>query len=68
LLKDSSGNLRQAIPQISISHAAEKLSNALSEASEVLENFYEEEQILFQAGIDMQFQEFTMKYINDAIL
>ena len=35
---------------------------------DVLENFYDEEQILFQAGIDMQFQEFNMKYINDAIL
>jgi hypothetical protein len=34
---------------------------------EILENFFEEEQILFQAGID-QFQESNMKYINDSIL
>ena len=40
----------------------------LGETIEILENFYDEEQILFQAGIDVQYQEFNIKFINDAIL
>ena len=61
--KGESGRIRT---QCSISSAAERLSACLSETQDLLENFYEEEQILFQAGID--FQEFNIKYINDAII
>ena len=59
---------RQYLPHISVSQAAEKLSLMLGETIEILENFYDEEQILFQAGIDVQYQEFNIKFINDAIL
>lgn len=56
------------MPNISINQASEKLSNCFNEIQDILENFYDEEQILFQAGIDMQYDENQLKYINDAIL
>ena len=58
----------RVLPQISIAAAADKLAANLSEIQDVLSSFYDEEQILYQAGIDVQNQEFNIKYINDAIL
>ena len=55
-------------PQISIASAAEKVQQCLIDVHEILESFYDEGQILFQAGIDLQPSDFNMKFINEAIL
>ena len=58
-------------PDFSIAQAAVKLGAAIQDVTEILESFYEEEQILFQAGVDMSYQEqqvHSFKFINDAIL
>ena len=55
----------------SIHQGAQKLGSSLGEIADILESFYEEEQILFQAGVDLNYQEqqvIGMKMINDAIL